>query len=100
VQLGWAAQHSTMAYALLELVVEPARLLIAIAVVGAGSLQRGLRALKTFWTRSRTGTTKPTPADDPEVPAMLGWQRLRSLSGRLLGALLAMAAFALLGNWC
>lgn len=100
VQLGWAAEHSTMTYALLELVVEPARLLLAVAVIGAGSLRRGLRTLKTFWTRSRTGANKLKSVDDPGAPAMPSWQRLRALSGRLLGALLAMAAFALLGNWC
>lgn len=110
-QLGWTDQPATT-YLLLELVVEPARVLIGVGVVGAGSIRRGFATLRRLWARRRAaGASVPPMSVEGSHDVSKGertspaselplWERARALSGRLLGSLIAIAAFILLGNWC
>lgn len=93
IQVGWAEQHAPNLFWVLELVVEPARLLIAVAVLGAGQVSTGLATLRKFWAR------RHEDAAPSALATLLDWSRIRQRSRMLLAALLAMAAFALMGNW-
>ena len=92
-QVGWAEQHAPNVFWLLEFAVEPARLLIVVAVLGAGRLNLGAHTLRKFWAH-RHNVNSPSA-----LAAVFEWSRIRRFSRSLFAALLAMAAFALAGNW-